>query len=50
MAVIHFEVAFVHDCILLFQAIDNCISTSGFSVGEYAALVFAGVLTFEEGI
>ena len=32
-----------------FQAIENCIGTAGFSVGEYAALVFAGALNFEDG-
>jgi [acyl-carrier-protein] S-malonyltransferase len=27
----------------------NCIATAGFSVGEYAALVFSGALKFENG-
>ena len=31
------------------QAIANCVSAAGFSVGEYAALVFAGALSFEDG-
>jgi len=31
------------------KAIENCIATAGYSVGEYAALVFAGALTFEDG-
>lgn len=31
------------------RAVENCVTTAGFSVGEYAALVFAGVMTFEEG-
>jgi [acyl-carrier-protein] S-malonyltransferase len=29
--------------------IANCIGTAGFSVGEYAALVFSGALKFENG-
>jgi len=32
------------------QVIDTCIATAGFSVGEIAALVFAGCLTFENGM
>lgn len=28
---------------------DTCVATAGFSVGEYAALVFAGSLAFEDG-
>ena len=35
--------------LVVFQAVSNCVSTAGFSVGEYAALVFAGVLSFEDG-
>lgn len=31
------------------SAVENCISTAGFSVGELTALVFAGVLSFERG-
>ncbi|GAU98358.1 hypothetical protein RvY_09515 [Ramazzottius varieornatus] len=31
-----------------FQAIQYCAATAGFSVGEYASLVFAGCLSFEE--
>ncbi len=29
--------------------VENCVATAGFSVGEYAALVFAGALKFENG-
>ena len=32
---------------LFIQAIENCIATAGFSLGEYAALVFAGSMSFE---
>lgn len=32
------------------QAIENCVATAGFSVGEYAALVFSGVLSFPDAI
>jgi len=32
------------------QAIENCVSTAGYSVGEYSALVFAGAMSFEDGI
>jgi len=31
------------------QAITNCIAAAGYDVGEYAALVFAGALSFEDG-
>lgn len=31
------------------DAVKNCTSTAGFSVGEYAALVFSGAITFEDG-
>jgi len=31
-------------------ALQNCVGTAGFSVGEYAALTFAGAITFEEGL
>ena len=39
----------------LFQAIapdvlEKCVAAAGYSIGEYAALVFAGVLTFEDAI
>lgn len=30
--------------------IDNCVATAGFSVGEYAALVFAGAISFEAAV
>ncbi|DBA92937.1 hypothetical protein WJX79_007987 [Trebouxia sp. C0005] len=32
------------------QAVDNCSATAGLSLGEYCALVFAGVLSFEDGL
>lgn len=32
------------------DVIDRCVVTSGFSVGEIAALVFAGVFSFEDAI
>jgi [acyl-carrier-protein] S-malonyltransferase len=31
-------------------AIDSCVATAGLSLGEYAALVFAGALRFEDGL
>ncbi|OWA50430.1 putative malonyl-CoA-acyl carrier protein transacylase, mitochondrial [Hypsibius exemplaris] len=31
-------------------AVESCIAAAGFSVGEYAALVFAGSLSFESGV
>lgn len=31
------------------KAVEQCVATAGFSIGEYAALVFAGALTFEDG-
>lgn len=31
------------------NAIDNCVATGGFSLGEITALVFAGALEFERG-
>lgn len=31
------------------EAINNCIATAGFSVGEITALVFAGAFSFERG-
>lgn len=31
------------------EAINNCIATAGFSVGEISALVFAGAFSFERG-
>ncbi|XP_072452451.1 malonyl-CoA-acyl carrier protein transacylase, mitochondrial [Notamacropus eugenii] len=32
------------------QVIENCVAAAGFSVGEFAALVFSGALEFEEGL
>jgi [acyl-carrier-protein] S-malonyltransferase len=32
------------------SAIENCVATAGFSLGEITALVFAEVFTFERGI
>ncbi|GAB1610420.1 hypothetical protein Ahia01_001328300, partial [Argonauta hians] len=32
------------------QAIERCVTTAGFSVGEITALVFAGVLDFEDAV
>ena len=29
---------------------ENCVAAAGFSVGEFAALVFAGALTFEDAV
>ena len=31
-------------------ALDNCVATTGLSLGEYTALVFAGVMTFDDGL
>ena len=31
------------------DAVKNCYATAGFSVGEYAALVLSGSLSFEDG-
>lgn len=31
------------------NAIDNCVATAGFSLGEITALVFAGAIPFERG-
>lgn len=31
------------------QAIETCVAAAGFSVGEFAALVFAGAMNFSEG-
>lgn len=31
------------------DAIDNCIATAGFSLGELTALIFAGAIGFEKG-
>lgn len=30
-------------------AIDNCVATAGFSLGEISALVFAGAIPFDQG-
>ncbi|CAD7006617.1 unnamed protein product [Ceratitis capitata] len=32
------------------QAIDNCVATTGFSLGEITALVFAGALPFDKAL
>jgi len=32
------------------EVIDSCEITAGLSLGEYSALVFAGVMTFEDGL
>jgi [acyl-carrier-protein] S-malonyltransferase len=32
------------------RAIESCMATAGFSIGEISALVFAGALSFEEGL
>ncbi|XP_064640990.1 malonyl-CoA-acyl carrier protein transacylase, mitochondrial-like [Lineus longissimus] len=32
------------------KEVENCIATAGFSVGEYAALVFAGAMSFEDAL
>ncbi|XP_068958992.1 malonyl-CoA-acyl carrier protein transacylase, mitochondrial [Petaurus breviceps papuanus] len=32
------------------EVVDGCVAAAGFSVGEFAALVFAGALEFEEGL
>ncbi|XP_038612026.1 malonyl-CoA-acyl carrier protein transacylase, mitochondrial [Tachyglossus aculeatus] len=32
------------------EAIENCVAAAGFSVGEFAALVFAGAMEFAEGL
>ena len=32
------------------ESIDNCVCTAGFSVGEFTALVFSGVLSLEDGV
>src|SRR5262245_32220986 len=31
-------------------AIDTCIATAGLSLGEYTALVFAGAMSFQDGL
>lgn len=31
------------------QAIETCVAAAGFSVGEFAALVFSGAMDFPEG-
>lgn len=31
------------------QAIESCVAAAGFSVGEFAALVFSGSMNFAEG-
>lgn len=32
------------------SAIEDCVATAGFSVGEITALIFSGALTFDDGI
>jgi [acyl-carrier-protein] S-malonyltransferase len=32
------------------QTVDGCVATAGLSLGEYTALVFAGVMDFEAGL
>lgn len=32
------------------EAVETCVGTAGFSIGEFAALVFAGVLAFADAI
>lgn len=32
------------------KVIETCVAAAGFSVGEYAALVFSGAMTFEEAL
>lgn len=32
------------------KAIDNCVATAGFSLGEISALIFAGAIPFDKGI
>lgn len=32
------------------EIVENCAATAGLSLGEYTALVFAGVMTFEDGL
>lgn len=32
------------------SAVENCSATAGLSLGEYTALVFAGAITFEDGL
>jgi len=32
------------------EAIENCVSTAGFSIGEVTALVFSGILSFEDAV
>lgn len=32
------------------QAIESCVAAAGFSVGEFAALVFSGAMAFEEAL
>ena len=41
--------AHFHSTLTCFQAVETCVGTAGFSVGEYAALVFAGVMSFADG-
>jgi len=31
------------------QVVESCVAAAGYSVGEFAALVFAGAMDFAEG-
>jgi hypothetical protein len=37
-------------CLFFVQALETCVGTAGFSIGEFAALVFAGALSFADGL
>jgi len=42
---------YIYECIhFIFQAVQTCVGAAGFSVGEFAALVFAGVMSFADGM
>lgn len=38
-----------NNCDFFFQGIESTVATAGFSVGEFAAMVFAEVMSFEDG-
>lgn len=44
-----FYCSFTVPKLFCFQAIETCVGTAGFSVGEFAALVFAEVMSFADG-